>query len=171
MTLRDTIRIFNGYPGQLSRILGFVSSIDATLGAIQSALRTPKPGPFVLVLIQAVKVERKTERVIKVADPGIGPDDPDYGFGRIEPAGPFIITDKPITLAFSHEAPHTFNCQPDRPIAKLQIAVITDIRLVRIEAIVVANHHICPSIEGGPLSYHDGIVEVANRITIVTSLR
>ena len=172
MSIRDTLKIFSGYPGQLSRLLQNTANISqevAYLRGMISDLR--RPSPFVLIFIQAVKVERQKPPTPVVP---ITPDATkgDYGFGDhwVE-RGPLVITDKPITLSISGEVPRIFSFQPDVPIANLHIAVICDIRMVRVEDICVANNHICPSIEAAPLAYYDGIVESANRITITTSLR
>ena len=170
--LKETLKIFAGYPQQLSRILGYTASIDAQLGAMLSKLTQSlhKPSPFVLIFIQGVKAERQK---LPAPMPPITPDPTrDYGFEPYQDQrGPLVITTKPITLSVSGEVPRIFNFQPDVPIANLHIAVICDVRVVRIEDICVANNHICPSIEAAPLAYHDGIVDVANRITISTSLR
>ena len=162
-SIKETLKIFTGYPGQLSRILGFVNSIDATLGDIQSALRESRnQKPFVLVLINGFRVEEKETDGPKVdTDPYLK-----YQGARVD-----TITDKPVTMAVSGYAPRVFNFQPDVKVANLQVGIICDVQRVRVDQIVVANQHLSPTIEGGPFSYAPGIIGPWNRITIVTSLR
>lgn len=179
MRLIETFKIYTGYPQQLSRILGFVNSIDAQLPALRATISDllRRPHPFVLIFIQAVKVETKIKSIKpSEADKAgrlftgeeYGPNN--YGFEQT-PVSEYIITDKPITLVASGEAPYLFTFQPDVAIANLQVAVICDVRMIRIDDICVANHHICPTIEGAPLAYHAGIIHPWHRITIPTSLR
>ncbi len=156
LSIKETFRIYTGYPGQLSRILGFVSSIDSQLGTLRASLK--QPAPFVLILVNGFRVEKRETKRSESLDHGF-PEQEEY------------ITDKPVTMAVSAYAPHTFNFQPDVPIGNPQIGIICDVQRVRIDQIVAANQHLSPTIEGGPFAYADGIVGPWNRITIVTSLR
>ena len=101
----------------------------------------PIEKPFVVILIQAVKV-------IKYDD----------GF--------LVKTKLPVTLCASGYAPCCFFIQPDIPIANLQIAVICDVSKVAVRQILVGNQHVCPSLEAAPIAYYEYIVEPSIRITI-----
>lgn len=138
----------------LKRIVNIPNILDnlvTEFNSLGQSIKYPKTisefkPPFVVIFIQAVKV--------------IKDDD-----------GTSVKTRLPVTLSFSGYAPNIFSFQPNIPIADLQIAIICDVSKVLISRIVVANVNICPSTDGAPLAYFNGIVDVCNRIMIDVTTR
>jgi len=167
--LLEKLHVLSGYPRLLQNTVTISQEVALLPGAIYERMQQ-RPWPFVLIFIQAVKVEKRKREVTRESS------EADKAQAIFTGPGEYaveeeVITDKPITLSVSGEVPKVFSFQPDVAIANLQIAVICDVRMVRVDDICVANHHLCPAIEAAPLAYHAGIIGPWHRITISTSLR
>ncbi len=129
----------------------------------------PKERSFVLVLIQGFKVELDKNSNFHCGGAQLDKNS-NFHCGGTQ-LDTKKITNKPVTMAVSAYAPHSFSFQPDIEMGNLQVGVICDVSRVRINQIQIANVSLSPGVEASPFSYFDGIIGPWNRIFIDVSER
>lgn len=151
--LENILNLPTEFRNELQRINDRVSRVNEKVSEL---LSRPVPKPFVQVLVFGDRLEQ-----VRV-DPHSFDSQPTTKIGGRASLAESAFVD----------VQHSFRIQPNFPICNLQIIIVCDTSLIRIDSIQCANEQLSCSYENAPIAYFKGrlgpenvlIIHVDNRL-------